>query len=239
MFYIKEIYLRLVYLILVLFFLFYIYYQYREITFVIFLIPSKLMGYELVEHFIYTNPTELIYSFLTLNFFFIILFLTPYTLWIFLDFLKPGLFINEYTKLNFYTKSFNITAVLINIILFIVIFPIIFKFFQSFNIMDLKNLDIKFELKIIEFVYFIYNVFYIINTALTCLMVLLLIIVFNGISFYIQHKKFFIIIGLIAATLISTPDIVSQITLFVIINLTLEFFQFIIIYKNKFNMASC
>lgn len=226
------------YLILVLFFLFYIYYQYREITFIIFLIPSKLMGYELVEHFIYTNPTELIYSFLTLNFFFIILFLTPYTFWILIDFLRPGLFINEYKKLNFYVKTFSISTVLVNIILFIIIFPIVFKFFQSFNTMDLKSLDIKFELKIIEFVYFIYNIFYIINTALSCLIILLLIIFFNGISFYIQHKKVFIIISLITATFISTPDIFSQITLFTVINLTLEFFQFIIIYKNKFSMAS-
>ena len=239
MFYIKEIYLRLIYIILLLFFLFYIYYQYREITFVIFLIPSKLMGYELVKHFIYTNPTELIYSFLTLNFLFITIFLIPYIFWIILDFMKPGLFINEYRKLNFYTRFFIISTVSINIIMFIIIFPIIFKFFQSFSTLDIKSLDIKFELKILEFVYFIYTVFYVINTGLISIIILFSIILLNGISFYIKYKKIFFIFSLITATFISTPDITSQITLFIIINLFLELFQFIIIYTNKINTASC
>lgn len=238
MFYVKEIYLRLIYAILLLFFLFYIYYQYREITFVIFLIPSKLMGYELVKHFIYTNPTELIYSFLTLNLLFVTIFLIPYIFWIALDFLKPGLFVSEYKNLSFYTYFFIFSTIFINIIMFVTIFPIIFKFFQSFNTLDIKSLDIKCELKILEFVYFIYTVFYVINTGLFSIAILFFIILLNGISFYIEYKKFFSIFSLITATFISTPDITSQIVLFIIINLFLELFQFIIIYKNKINTAS-
>lgn len=231
-------YLRLIYVILLFFFLFYIYYQYREITFVIFLIPSKLMGYELVEHFIYTNPTELIYSFLTLNFLFIGLFLIPYLFWIILDFMKPGLLINEYRKLNYYARFFIISTISINIIMFIFVFPIIFKFFQSFSILDIRSLDIKFELKILEFVYFIYTIFYVINTGLISILILFSIILLNGISFYVEYKKFFFIFSLITATIISTPDITSQITLFIIISLFLELFQFMIIYKSKISMAS-
>lgn len=238
MFYIKEIYLRLIYVTLLIFCLFFIYYQYREITLIIFLIPSKLMGYNLIENFIYTNPAELLCSLLNLNFFLIFIFSTPYVFWLILDFLKPSLLLNEYKNLKYYNKNFSLYTILLNVILFILFFPLIFNFFQSFNAFDLKNLDIKLELRIIEFVYFIYNIFYIINMGLVFISIIIITILFNGISFYIYYKKFFIVFNLIAATIFSTPDIGSQITLFIILNLFLELFQFIHIYKNKINKAS-
>ena len=146
MFYITEIYFRIVYLILLIFCLFVLYYEYKETTLIIFLVPSKIFGYNCIEHFIYTHPTELLFALLNLNFFLIVICLIPYLMWLIVDFLRTGLFLNEYQKIKIYSKIFSLLIVLLNIILFVFFFPIIFNFFESFNSFESQSINIKFEL---------------------------------------------------------------------------------------------
>jgi len=233
MFYIKEIYLRLIYTFVLFFCMFFIFYKYKDIVLVVFLIPSNLAGYNLIEHFIYTKPTELIHALLNLNLFCVIIFMIPYIFWIILDFMKTGLFFHEYKLIQTYSRFFGTTIILLNIILFIIFFPIIFKFFESFNSLALNNISVKFELRIYEYVCFVYNIFIVINTGLLFLSLLFILIKINGINFYINHKKIFIVFNIIAATILSTPDISSQLILFFILSCFLEIFQFILSYQTK------
>jgi len=205
----------------------------------ILLIPSKLWGYTLIQHLIYTHPAELLIALINLNIFFVLILITPYLIWLIIDFLRPALILNEYKKLLKFYNTSNIIILMFNIFLFSNVFPSIFKFFQSYNSFELNNINIKFELKIIEFLYFNYNIFCLINILLLLLFFLFTVINLKGILFYNTNKKFFIFFNIVIATIISTPDISSQLSIFFFLVTFLEIFQFTTLYKIKLNKASC
>ena len=203
------------------------------------MIPSKLWGYTLIQHLIYTHPAELLIALINLNIFFVLILITPYLIWLIIDFLRPALILNEYKKLLKFYNTSNIIILMFNIFLFSNVFPSIFKFFQSYNSFELNNINIKFELKIIEFLDFNYNIFCLINILLLLLFFLFTVINLKGILFYNTNKKFFIFFNIVIATIISTPDISSQLSIFFFLVTFLEIFQFTTLYKIKLNKASC
>ena len=235
MFYIKEVYFRFLYITFLVIFLFLIHYHYKHTLLVLFLIPSHFFRDILIEHFIYTHPAELLMVLLNINIFFISILTAPYIVWTVLDFKKPGLFKGEYKKLFKISTVFYIVLLTLNIALFGIIFPLVFRFFQSINSFELQNIIIKFELKIFEFVDFVYSIFWIINIALLFVFTLFLVIKISGVAFYIKYKKFFMLFNIIAATFLSTPDIGSQLFLFIIFNILLEIFQLFISFTIKIN----
>ena len=239
MFYIKEVYFRFLYVVFLVIFLFFIHYHYKQTLLILFLIPNQFFSHVLIEHFIYTHPTELLIALLNLNFFFIAVLTAPHIVWTVLDFMKPGLILTEYKKMLRLSTLFFFILLILNIFLFWAIFPLVFKFFQSFNSFELQNVIIKLELKIFEFIDFIYNIFWIINISLFFIFTLLLVVSINGVAFYIQYKKFFILFNIIAATFLSTPDIGSQLFLFIVLNILLETFQVFISLIIKISRASC
>ena len=238
MFYIREIYFRLLYLLYLIIFLFFIYYKYKEITFKILLIPSQVLNITIAEHFIYTQPTELLYTILNLNFFFITVILVPYVFWLILDFLKTGLLKYEYNTINKFLKFFIFSTFFINFVLFSLTVPSIFSFFKSFNTLNIYDIDVKFELKIVEFINFIYNIFYIINICILFLFLLYTIIILKGLFYLIKNKKVFILINIFLAIICSTPEISSLIIIFLILNILLETIQFILSFFSKFNKVT-
>lgn len=239
MFYLKEIYFRLIFVCILILCLFLVFYRYKDITFIIFLLPSKIGGSILIEHFIYTHPAELLITLLNLNFFFVTLTAVPYVIWTTTDFLKTGLFKNEYKNLKEYFKTLSFLILSLNILIFVFTFPFIFKFFQSFNSFNKKDIQIKFELKVFDFICFTYNVFCIVNTCIIFIVVLFIVIAIKGVAFYIRYRKIFFLINIIAATFFSTPDVTSQITLFVLLVFILEVHKIIIFYMNKISMVTC
>lgn len=204
----------------------------------ILLIPSKLWGYTLIQHLIYTHPAELLIALINLNIFFVLILITPYLIWLIIDFLRPALILNEYKKLLKFYNTSNIIILMFNMFLFSNIFPSIFKFFQSYNSFELNGINIKFELKIIEFLDFNYNIFCLINILLLLLFFFFIVINLKGILFYNTNKKFFIFFNIVIATIISTPDISSQLSIFFFLVTFLEMFQFTTLYKIKLNKAS-
>jgi Sec-independent protein secretion pathway component TatC len=238
MFYIRELYFRFLYVIFLSVFLFFIHYKYKQTLLILFLIPNKIFNQISIEHFIYTHPTELLMALLNLNFFFIGVLTLPYIIWTILDFMKPGLFKMEYDKMLVFSTLFCLIILILNVVLFGAVFPIIFNFFQSFNSFELQNVTVKLELKIFEFVDFIYNIFWIINVGLFLIFILFLILNTGGVAFYLKYKKFFILFNIIAATFLSTPDINSQLFLFVVLNILLEIFQVFLSFTIKINKAA-
>ena len=238
MFYIKELYFRIIFIIFVISTLFFTFYNYKYIILLIFLIPNQMFGNCLIRDFIYTNPTELLLALIDLSIFFTVLFSIPYMIWMLLDFTKTGLYNNEYKKIKIYFNKIIIIIILLNVILFFLLLPTVLKFFQSFNSFQTENINITLELKICEFVNFVYSIFYIINIGLILILILIGIITINGITFYIKYKKIFLTINIITATILSPPDISSQIILFMILNFFLESFQLIISYKIKTNKVT-
>jgi len=200
--------------------------------------PSKLMGYGLVEFFIYTNPTELLFAFLNLNLFLVLFSITPYLFWTTLDFLRTGLRLHEYNQAKKYFVIIGTILFSSNILLFTILFPIIFRFFKSFNVLESPDIFIKFELKIIEFIYFIYNVFYVINIGLFILLIFIIVISLNGPVFYLKYKKVFLLSNILLATILSTPEVGSQLVLFFILIISLEMLQFALTFIIKVNKVT-
>lgn len=186
----------------------------------------------------YTNPTELFETLINLTGFFTILTFFPYTLWSTIDFLRVGLFFFEYKKIKNLSQLTVSIFLVFNIFLYYILFPYIIYFFLSFDSFDKNNIDIRIEFQLLKFLIFSYNIFYMVNIVLIIIILIYLVIKIEGLNFYIRYKKVFFLVSILMATIFTTPEISSQLIVFLFINLFLEFFQLKLLYKIKVNKVA-
>jgi len=251
MFYFKEFFLRLFYLFFSFFLTFAICFIYKDtilFLFSFFLISeaNKLnIGF---DHFIYTHPLELVTIFILLCIILSFFTALPFLFWQLLDFLKTGLYIKELFIIKCLIIFFLFFIYFLNFISLIILFPKIWFFFESFNTMALKNSllsnSIFFELKLQDYFSFLFDFFFNINLIIFLVLFLLFFVHYIGLIFLIRWKKLFIFLNIVFATLLSPPDVYSQLIIFVFLNIFLELFLvFYIIYlklkKHLFNRVAC
>lgn len=237
MFYVKEIYFRFLYAFFVIITLMLSFYVYKEYLLLLFVVQNNTENYSIINHFIYTHPGELIFALLKLNIHVSLIFFIPYILWSILDFFTTSLYIFEYINIKKYIYKLQTAIIIFNITLFILIFPRIYQFLESFNNFKNYNFNILFELKVEDFVVFIITVFNAINLGVLFIICICILLVFKGIKLFFKYKKIFSFLNLLIATLISTPEISAQLSLFLLLEFLLNCFVFSVYYCNKINMA--
>lgn len=201
----------------------------------IFLFSKKLIQSNLLKYFIFTNITEIIQTniFIALMIsLFISLQLLFIQIWLFIS---NGLF--KYENLNiikffFFFIIFNF--LIINVIL-IKIIPYLWFFFINYTFSNEYLFNIYFEPKINNYFNFIFYTFIYIYLLFFYFFLLFYIILNQKfkINIIINLRKIFYFKFLIIATIISPPDILSQliITLFFIIFFELYIFFYLFIKK--------
>ena len=242
MFYLKELILRLKYISFGFTFLLFTCYKYKNVLFLstLFSILDFNEGSSgIVNHFIYTHPTELFQTYLWLMTFISLLLIFPYFIWQILDFLKPSLYCNEYIRLKLFLNFCLVFTGGLNCFGFFVIFPTIWLWFSNFN--DTTNnfnagLDFFFELKVVDYCGFLFDFMYLLNILLLLILILFFILNYLGLKNLINWKKLFIFFNIVFATLLSPPDVFNQILLLFLFTILLETFIIFLIVMFKFSL---
>lgn len=196
---------------------------------------SKLINNYKHLYFIFTDISEIFYVNLDIIFFVsnqISLTLIIYHL---LIFLSLGLYKTELLQFKFIFKTFLFTWLLSALICYTFLIPTSWAFFLSFqqNSIQQQPISLFFEAKLLNFVkYFIqfYNLCFFNCQFLMCLTILLN----NYIKTHTQLKffrKIFYLNFLLFSTIITSPDVFSQITITFFLILIYEIITFLNYFK--------
>lgn len=196
---------------------------------------SKLINNYKHFYFIFTDISEIFYVNLNIIFFVsnqICLTLIIYHL---LIFLSLGLYKTELLQSKFLFKTFLLTWLISALICYTLLIPASWSFFLSYqqNSIQQQPISLFFEAKLFDFVkYFIqfYNLCFFNCQFVMCLTILLN----NYIKTHIQLKffrKIFYLIFLLFSTIITSPDVFSQIAITFFLIIMYEIVTFLNYFK--------
>ena len=236
MLYIKEIYFKIFFFFFSFLILIFILYLFQDLLLFLITLPFIFLKNEIysVKYFIYTHPVELTHVFIQIIFLFSFLYLIPYILWSLFDFFKTCLYKKEVKLFKKFSINFFIYFFFVNLVTFIFFLPKLWIFFISFNNITSFS-QISFELKISDYFNFIYNYLLIINLCLLILLAIFIFIININFLYLIKYKKFILFINILLATILSTPEIISQLSIFFSFSVFTEILFFILLLKHKFN----
>jgi len=193
-------------------------YNFKEVL--LFLLIRQNTGFSIntyeMFYFIFTDVTEVFYTYITLIFFFGTQIFFFYLLYHILVFIALGLYQYEYKSLIFILKV-SIFIYFFSIIIYNkCLFPFSWSFFLSFqNFERLNSMTLHFEAKLSEYLTF-YIAFYYICVLYFQLFVLLVLIFEyfkNELTTFKKFRKVLYYLFVIFSTLVTPPDVSSQIVL--------------------------
>jgi sec-independent protein translocase protein TatC len=212
MFYLKDVYFRILYILVSFIIALFIIYFYKEELVFLLILPSWFSKFK-IEYFIFTEPKEIFlfyfYSFFLMAF----IYIFPLIIFTFYDYLKPAVYKSElkYIIMN-YKYFFNI-YIIANILVFFIFFPIFWNFFSSFD--KNSHLVVFFlELSAINYFKFLFSTFFLSNSLIILILILLKIFIKKGVYFLLEAKKYIIFLFLIFSTVLTPPELELQIFLF-------------------------
>ena len=163
------------------------------------------------QYFIFTDISEVFYVYLQLTFFISNQITLLMLLYHIIIFLSSGLYRSEYEKLQFAFQVYVLTWICSVFLLNKIIIPVSWDFFLSFQKAD--GIALFFEAKIIEYLNYFTNLYYVcfLNCQLLAVITLLLNNYSKNINNIRRFRKLFYIIFVIFSTLTTPPDIISQV----------------------------
>lgn len=218
-------------------------YYYKEIIFFFILNFTQSINlhvnYDI--NFIFTNVTEIFYVYLKLIFFIsnqTVLFSLFYHV---LIFLASGLYRFEYENLKFFMKILLFSFIISFLFLNTLLVPLTWDFFLKFQSQDFKLIPFFFEAKLDEYLTYYINLYYL--CFINCQINLLLLWV---VSYYTKNsfniiknlRKFFYFLFVIISTLITPPDIISQLVLSFLLICIYELIVFFQLFNRIFSKAT-
>jgi len=191
-------------------------YFYKETLLFLLIKPNFFLINPIPIYFIFTNITELFSTYLKL-----ICFLSDQIclicfLYHVLLFLSPGLYFYEYQllkKVFFVSLFFFLFSI---IILNTIILPACWNFFLSFQKTVANNsVNLYFEAKINEYVKIYFNLYYTCNFSCQLFMMLILFLIYikGNLKLIKKFRKIFYFLFVIFATIITPPDVTTQLIL--------------------------
>jgi Sec-independent protein secretion pathway component TatC len=244
MFYLKELYLRFYFFLFSFFTVSVVLWIYKKnlLTILTFSLLNILVsaGGNVFEHLIYTNPAEVFSIYLSLVLYFSLLLTVPYLVWHFLDFLRSSFYFSEYFNIKRIFTQIFVFVFIINLIGVLIIFPYVWFFFNAFNLQNESTsiLTFSLELRVQEYFNFFFTFLYLINLSSFLMLTIILILSFLNLQQKLYWKKLFTFFNVVFATLLSPPDVFSQLIFLFILSILFEFILFFSIVKLKVNKYS-
>nr|YP_010394874.1 sec-independent transporter protein [Phytophthora plurivora]AFQ02465.1 SecY [Phytophthora rosacearum]AEP41135.1 SecY [Phytophthora plurivora]AEP41137.1 SecY [Phytophthora plurivora]AFQ02461.1 SecY [Phytophthora plurivora]AFQ02466.1 SecY [Phytophthora rosacearum] len=218
------------------FYLFFISYYFSDQL--IYLLVNNLLNQNMLKYFIFTNITEIFITNIFIAIFittFLTIQLSILLIWFFLI---KGLYkFENFLFLKFYILFIIFNLFIINLI-FTNIIPNIWNFLLNLNFSNLYLLTIYFEPKINNYFDFIFLSFIYIFIIFIYFF-LLFFLIFNNIfkiKIIINLRKFFYFKIILLSALITPPDILNFLLIYIIFIFIFEIFIYISIYLNKYNI---
>lgn len=206
-------------------------YIFKEVL--LFLI-TKQNGIGFSFYFIFTDVTEIFYTYIMLIFFFGNQIFFFYLLYHIISFISLGLYKHEYKYLVFIFKTSILMYFFSVIVLNKILFPFSWSFFLSFqNFELLKSLTLHFEAKLSEYLTFYITFYYICVLYFQIFVLLILIFDYlkNELIIVKRFRKFLYYFFVIFSTLITPPDVSSQLILSISIIFSYEILVYYSIIK--------
>nr|AEP41287.1 SecY [Phytophthora honggalleglyana] len=203
----------------------------------IYLLVNNLINKNMLKYLIFTNITEIFITNIFISTFisiFITIQLSIILIWVFLS---TGLYkFENFIFIKFYTFFVIFNFIIINII-FTSIIPHIWNFLLNLNFSNLYILTIYFEPKINNYFNFIFSSFIYIFSILIYFFILFFLI-FNNIfkiNIIINLRKFFYLKIIILSALITPPDFINFLFIYILFIFIFELFIYFSLYLNKYN----
>lgn len=203
-------------------------YIYKEEVLFILIIPINYLNLVNNQHysFIFTSVNEMFNVYMQLIFFvanqFIVLMLLYHTL----TFLSFGLYKYEFITFKMTLQFFLLSWLISLLLLYNFLIPVSWSFFLSFQHLktDFQLVSFFFESKIIEYLDYFRNFYYIslINCHFFTILIFILINIQEKSNKLKRFRKLFYFVFVLFSTLITPPDIISQMFLSIILILTYE-----------------
>ena len=188
-------------------------------------------------YLISTTITEIFSNYIKLSYFISVQFVIILFLYHFKTFLAPGLYKKEHNILK-KLLYLIILIFIINIILFHkFILPFFWKFFISYqSSFQNKTIDIYFEGKFNEYLNFYISSYttVIIITNLFLTQFILIDTITNKAKFVRYNRKIFYLIFIFSSTLMTPPDVISQLILIILFTILFEITLFLLIFKTNY-----
>jgi sec-independent protein translocase protein TatC len=186
---------------------------------------------------IYTSPTEAFMTYLKTSFYCALFFSTPILLTQIYLFLSPALYKNEKKNILFLFFFSPFLFLFGSIFCYNFILPLALKFFVSFEnqgLVNNENFSIFLETKVSEYLSFVINLLFGFGIAFQLPLFLLFLIKFDFLSVRDLQKKrrYWIIAIFILAAILTPPDIVSQISLAILL---IFLFEIVILLSKNIN----
>ena len=234
--YLLEIRNRTIFLCIVGFSMLFINYLYKE-TLLFLLIESEVFANNefKVYYFIFTDVAEVFSVYLNLIVFISLQVLWAYLLYYYFSFITYGLYATEYYYLQYFIKTIFSVWLFSIIISKYFLIPIMWDFFINFQKASFLNLH--FEARLSEYLDFYTKFYYVF--ILYCQIFSLLFFFFkyvNADSILVKKfRKLYYYFFVVFSTLVSPPDVISQILISLVLVFCYEIFVLIFLFKNKVN----
>lgn len=218
-YHIKELKLRTYYLCFSFFitFLSCYYYSFE----ILYLFVKPFLSYE--KHFIFTDLTEAFYTTIQLNFIVSIYLLLPFLIYQFWCFILPSCFRQERKKYNFFCIAMLFLLGFSFVFVYYLVLPELYKFLLHFEI-NTNFMTIQLEARIQSYVQLACKIFFF--SSIIFQMPLFFFVAFEykfiTIDFLIQNRAQIMFANLLLAAFLSPPDLLTQIVLFIWLQLTFE-----------------
>jgi len=190
------------------------YYYKESLLFVVINSSSLFLNSDEKPYFIFTNITEVFYVYLELVLFIsnqIVAIMLIYQILMFLSF---GLYQFELKRIKSLFQAIFLTWVISSCLLINFIVPFTWKFFLSFQGNSIEDqVSFFFEAKLNEYLQYFINLYYV--CLVNCQFLILLLIILNNINNKLDStktfRKLFYLIFVVFSTIMTPPDIFSQI----------------------------
>nr|UXN44322.1 SecY-independent transporter protein [Haslea karadagensis] len=211
-------------------------YLYKEILLFLMIEPSLNYSNQNMLYFIFTNVTEIFTVYLKIIIFVGNHILIIFTLYHITLFLSLGFYKSELKNITFLIKTSFLVFILSVNFFNNILLPLSWSFFLSFQSFSfLKSIDLYFESKLNEYLIFYITSYYL---CVTYCQIFVLLISFckylkNNLNQIKQYRKIIYFSFLVMSTVLTPPDIISQIVL----SLNLIFIYELLVYNLIFQLA--
>jgi sec-independent protein translocase protein TatC len=191
-----------------------------------------------VSYFIFTDVVEVFNVYVCLIFFLGKQVLLFHMFYHSLLFIVPGLTKSEYRHFLLFSLASSFLF-LVSVIMFKkFLFPFSWIFFLSFkNFVAFKSLTLHFEAKLLNYVMFFINLYFscILYFQFFLLPIFLLIYFRKKLNLYKSYRKFLYYGCVIFSTLVTPPDIASQVVLSIALVIGCEILVYVALFNNLLN----
>ena len=216
-------------------------YFYKETLLFLLIKPNFFLINPIPIYFIFTSITEIFSTYLKLIYFLSNQICLICFLYHVLLFLSPGLHHFEYRLVK---RVFVISFFLFFLSIFILntaVLPACWNFFLSFQKTIVNNsINLYFEAKINEYLKFYINLYLMCNLSCQMFMIIILFLIYiqGDLKLIKKFRKIFYLLFVIFATMITPPDVMTQLILSSSMICVYEVLIFSVLFKNCFSLEA-